>query len=309
MILAPLSLLLCLAAVPFKPAPPGQVTPYFPRPIVKKELTGKGLRELAILRNTIYARYGWDGYRKQWLRDYFHAQSWFKPNPDFHNADLSRLDHRNADTIGAYEASLDMNQLEAMQQAVLAKYHVSFHDLPHWKRADGSVIQACASPADAQPRGEDSPSRDCANAELYTLDPKMTVATLPLEARTELGLIQRAMGLYALDTDDHLADPKALDRLLQVADLRQLSERDLRILRNTIYARRGRPFASKELRHHFLRLGWYHPDPAYTEARLTPNDQRNIAMIKSVEAELGGQDPEDAQQRGKPVSEMYFGVA
>src|SRR4051794_17011842 len=46
-------------------------------------LEKKTLRELSILRNTIYARYGWDGYRKPWLRDYFHTQPWFKPNPKF----------------------------------------------------------------------------------------------------------------------------------------------------------------------------------------------------------------------------------
>src|SRR5437763_11226100 len=41
------------------------------------ELDKKSLRELSILRNTIYARLGWDGYRKPWLRDHFHAQPWF----------------------------------------------------------------------------------------------------------------------------------------------------------------------------------------------------------------------------------------
>ena len=297
MILAPLALALCLSAAPFTPAPPEQVGSFFTRPIARKELTGKGLRELAILRNTIYARYGWDGFRKQWLRDHFHAQPWFKPNPNFRYDQLSKLDHQNAHTIGAYEASLGKTQLEAMQQALLAKYRVSFHDLPHWKRADGTIIQACVPPADAQPYGEDTPSRDCANAELYTLDPKATLATLPLEARTELGLIQRAMGFFALDSDDHLADPKGLDGLLQVADLRQLSGRDLRILRNTIYARRGRPFKSTVLQEHFKRLDWYRPDPSYTDARLTPNDQRNVTLIKSVEEELGGPITDDEQQK------------
>ena len=47
----------------------------------KHPFDGKTLRELAIMRNTIYARYGWDGFRKQWLRDYFRAQKWFKAQP------------------------------------------------------------------------------------------------------------------------------------------------------------------------------------------------------------------------------------
>lgn len=37
-------------------------------------LDGKSLRELAILRNTIFARYGWSGFRKPWLREHFEKQ-------------------------------------------------------------------------------------------------------------------------------------------------------------------------------------------------------------------------------------------
>ena len=139
-------------------------------------------------------------------------------------------------------------------------------------------------------------------ADLVTVDSQGWGVTAPQEdrlaaARTELGLIQRAMGFFALDGDDHLADPTALDKLLKVDDLRQLSGRDLRILRNTLYARRGRPFKSPVLRDYFADKDWYHADPGYTDARLTKNDQRNIELIKSVEEELGGPITGDEQQK------------
>src|SRR4029079_14570377 len=54
----------------------------------------KSLRELSILRNTIYARYGWDGYRKPWLKAWFHSQPWFKPNPKFSYKLLSEADRK-----------------------------------------------------------------------------------------------------------------------------------------------------------------------------------------------------------------------
>ncbi|HZH76839.1 MAG TPA: YARHG domain-containing protein, partial [Archangium sp.] len=80
----------------------------------------------------------------------------------------------------------------------------------------------------------------------------------------------------------------SLDRVLSVAELRQLSLRDLRLLRNTIYARRGRPFKSKVLQAHFSAMSWYRKDEAYTDARLTANDKRNIDLIRAVENEFGG---------------------
>src|SRR5579871_6969556 len=107
------SLLVLLFALPaaaqFTPPPAESVTQYSAtllpctidrdgRTTVKCKgdlLENKTLRELSILRNTIYARYGWDGYRKPWLRDYFHAQTWFKANPKFSYKILTDVDRKN----------------------------------------------------------------------------------------------------------------------------------------------------------------------------------------------------------------------
>ncbi|MBS2030977.1 MAG: YARHG domain-containing protein [Deltaproteobacteria bacterium] len=295
-----LALSLCAAPAAFQPASPDQIPNYFNRPVTEIDLRGKGLRELAILRNTIYSRYGWDGYRKQWLHDYFHAQPWFKPNPDFKYTLLSKLDHDNAHAIAKHEAGLSRGELEKMELDLFKKYRVTFNDMPTWKLNDGKVVTTC-EPGERgglleQISGPQQ-SRDCLYANEYKRDPKSTLATIPSEARTELGLIQRAMGFFALDGDDHLADPNALDKLLKLGDLRQLSGRDLRILRNTIYARRGRPFKSPVLKDYFHDKDWYHEDAKYTDARLTDIDKRNVALIKSVEEELGGPVTDDEQQK------------
>jgi hypothetical protein len=97
-----------------------------------------------------------------------------------------------------------------------------------------------------------------------------------------------AEGHYATNEQQREPIEKALDQLLSVEDLRRLSLRDLRFLRNTIYARRGRPFKSAVLRAHFTATGWYHIDDGYNDAKLTKIDQRNIALIHSVENEFGG---------------------
>ncbi|WP_143177559.1 YARHG domain-containing protein [Cystobacter ferrugineus] len=111
---------------------------------------------------------------------------------------------------------------------------------------------------------------------------------LSAEERIELGLLSRAMGSFASDDASRGQMEKSLDEVLSLKDLRELSLRDLRLLRNTLYARRGRPFKSPLLQEHFARMPWYKPDPAYTDARLTKNDQRNAKLIQSVEKELGG---------------------
>jgi hypothetical protein len=238
----------------FVPAPAETVSGYFAQPmpcrierdpdIERTIVTCKGellekktLRELAILRNTIFARYGWGGFRKVWLREHFEKQPWFKVNPKFSYRQLSEADRKNAHFIAVREHAFTLTDLEMHKQDLLEK-------------------------------GEKN---------------------LSPEDRIELGLLARAMGQFALDDDKReKSESRSLDQLLRVDELRKLSLRDLRLLRNTIYARRGRPFKSQILQDHFKGMGWYKIDPAYSDRLLSKTDTRNISLIKSVENEFGG---------------------
>src|SRR5262245_25089010 len=51
---------------------------YYTREITQQDLDGRSLRELTLMRNTIYARAG-NRFRKKWLNDYFSAQPWYHP--------------------------------------------------------------------------------------------------------------------------------------------------------------------------------------------------------------------------------------
>jgi YARHG domain len=247
------------------------------RPIVACKgnlLDGKSLRELSILRNTIYARYGWDGYRKPWLRDHFHAQPWFKPNAKFTYKVLSDADRKNAHLIATREQGFTEIELRRMREDVYARYGKVWHDKPDGK---------CAA-------GDEDGSNDCyyRKQKWYRADAKFDEAKLSADDKVELGLLSRAMGSFALDDDTREKKEGGLGEALEVKALRQLSLRDLRLLRNTIYARHGRPFKSQILRDHFEGMTWYKVDAAYSDKKLSAVDTRNIALIKSVENEFGG---------------------
>lgn len=110
----------------------------------------------------------------------------------------------------------------------------------------------------------------------------------------ELSLLSIRLGKWYGEAKDSakvpspLEDPSLLEKLLNVKQLENLSRRDLSILRNTVYARRGRPFQSKDLRDYFSGTVWYKPAPSYSDALLTKIDRKNIKIIYSVEAQLGG---------------------
>ena len=207
---------------------------YYTRPITDDDLVGRSLRELSLMRNTIYARAG-NKFRKKWLNDYFSAQPWYHPLDKMDESKITALDRKNAEIIAKYDADIPRDELLEMQRRSL---------------------------------GSNTP-----------------------EDRIELHLVSMRMGKWAGSPNDDrtpLEDPTLLDKQISVDSLKDFSRRDLRLLRNLIYARRGRPFNSALLQDYFQSVDWYKPDPKYTDARLTPLDRRNINVILSVENSLGG---------------------
>ena len=261
-----------LPAMPSIPPPvapmPDDMAFYFTRPILLSDVDGKSLRALTLMRNTIYARAG-NPFRKRWLDAYFRAQPWYTPNARMDESRLSSLDRTNAAFVARYEAGLTRAVLGARLDA-FAERLKAHEELP-----DADLIEVVLLTRAA---GEDL-VQWAANGEV-TVPPR----------------------IHTLVEVTPLDDPKMLDRQLAVEDLRDLSKRDLRLLRNTVYARHGREFQSPTLQGYFARMEWYRPDPGFTDTRLSELDQRNVKLVQSVEDSIGGPMTEHEQQ----TAESWF---
>ena len=71
--------------------------------------------------------------------------------------------------------------------------------------------------------------------------------------------------------------PLYYDHPMESGDLNDRSSEELRLMRNTIYARAGREFKDPDLRDYFARQPWYRPTA--TPAKLSPVDEKNLARI------------------------------
>lgn len=73
----------------------------------------------------------------------------------------------------------------------------------------------------------------------------------------------------------------------EVEDLRRLirgmSAGDLRFVRNQIFAQHGRIFDDPELSDYFASQDWYHPDPDYSDSRLSAHDRAKIRFLLAEE--------------------------
>lgn len=215
---------------------------YYEGAIQPADLADRTLRELTLMRNTIYARVG-QSFRKPWIDRHFRQQPWYAPKDQPELGKLTPTDYENARTIVGHEQSISEADLKTIKARLLDR-----------KKAGG------ATPED--------------DIELELIAVRLGGWTGEPELRPE-------------DLSP-LADPTLLDALLSANQLATLSLRDMRMLRNTIYARRGRPFRSTLLQVYFDGMDWYTPDESYSDAKLTAIDRKNIRLISSVEKANGG---------------------
>jgi hypothetical protein len=239
------SSLLALPAWAGAPPGPSAAAPstsfYFSRALTVADLQGRTLRELSLMRNTIFARAG-NPFRKDWLNSYFRAQPWYRPAKHWDPKKISALDWQNAKLLATFEAGLKKADLKARVATIQAR-----------------IEAGKATPED------------------------------PIEMR----LLSARLGKWQAKTPppanrSPLEDPSMLDHQLTTAQLSNMSRRDLRLLRNTIYARHGYAFKSEMLSEYFWATEWYKEDPKFTSKRLSALDWRNVKLIKSVEKSLGG---------------------
>jgi YARHG domain len=217
---------------------------YYDRALTAADLDGRTLRELTIMRNTIYARAG-HKFRKKWLNDYFTAQPWYKPLAKDDDKKITATDRANAALIAKAEQAPRRADLQKRRDDVIARqraHKATAEDEIELTILNTRLGQWVSATAEAKPPSDVSP----------------------------------------------LEDPSQLDHVIELEQLANLSRRDLRLLRNTIYARHGREFKSPMLQAYFDNMDWYKRDPKFTDNKLSKIDTTNVRLIKSVEEANGG---------------------
>jgi hypothetical protein len=89
------------------------------------------------------------------------------------------------------------------------------------------------------------------------------------------------------DAGTRVTDPRR--QVLSPADLQGLSTDQLALVRNEIFARKGRYFKDPALRAYFEQFPWY--QPYAWDVPLNPVERANIDLIQSIEQSRGGRVP------------------
>lgn len=83
--------------------------------------------------------------------------------------------------------------------------------------------------------------------------------------------------------------PDAATRVYDNAELEAMSDHDLFVARNEIYARHGYVFETGELSEYFGSKSWYQPSDVFNEGEISEIERQNVSAILAIEQARGSQ--------------------
>lgn len=258
---------------------------YAKQKVTREQLKDIDLWSLKLLRGVVFGRHG-RIFKDRDIQGYLKEQTWYKPNPNFSNAMLNPNERENLDLIRELEAAqhdqIEAGDLRWWQTKEMTEEKLGSHSAGEWQvlRAEVEAVRG--------KRFEDDPWLQNYFEERYwyKADPGYDARQLTAMERKNLTAIdeaQRKQRRAAISPGDmeHFEN-----RLVTEAMLKGLSLHELRLLRNEIYARRGRQFKTEWLSQYFWSQPWYEAREDNKEPALSETEQKNIQTIVAYESKV-----------------------
>lgn len=262
------------------------------------ELRALPLADLQRIRAIIFGKHGRvfeDSTLQRWLV----TRPWYRPDTGFTNARLQPGERKNLDLVREAEAAkhtqIEPGDMRFYENRVITTAMLGTHSPQDWEILEAEVLANHGFVFETNGYYEESDDHSLSSSDLQPyFDARYWYQRRPEFESDQLSAIER----QNLDTIT-VAVTRQLGRklspgmmnLFQATSLTDtmlvnISIADLRLLRNEIYARHGRPFQTAWLAQHFRNYAWYAPRADYSDAELSANERANIALIARREERM-----------------------
>jgi hypothetical protein len=253
--------------------------------VAREQLKDLELWDLKLLRGVVFGRHG-RVFKDRDIQNYLKDQDWYKPDPNFQNSTLNDTERANLDLIRESEAAkhdqIEPGDLRWWQARAMKAENLGTHSAAEWHilRAEVEAVRG--------KRFDDEPwlQQYFEDRYWYRADPGYDARHLsPTERRnlTAIDDAQRKQRHAAISPGDmeHFENREVNEDLLH-----GLSLHELRLLRNEIYARRGRQFRTEWLSQYFWSQPWYDPREDNSEPELSAIEKKNVDIIVNYERKV-----------------------
>jgi hypothetical protein len=267
---------------------------YASKSVTTATLDSLPLITLQHIRGIIFGRHG-RIFEDTTLQHWLASRPWYHPDTSFTNASLWPREKENLDLVREAEAKkhtqIETGDMRFYQNRVITTAMLGTHSPQDWEVLEAEVLANHGFvfegdlDDDRQLQGDDL-QKYFDERYWYHPDPQFKAEELSPTERQNLD----TMALAVMKQNERAVSPGVMNLFqntaLTEAMLTNVNLADLRLLRNEIYARHGRPFATPWLADHFRSEPWYKPRSDYSDAELSPIERANIAVIAKREDEL-----------------------
>jgi hypothetical protein len=211
---------------------------------------------------------------QEWLQKYFDERYWYKRNLKYSPMVLTAVERKNLEKISekkvkVHNTAVSAGDMDKFQNALLTREllkDVSLNDLRMMRfefyARRGRRYKTPGFAGAFEWRDWYKPVKDQSKVKLNKIEEQNVALIEELEAEWR----------------EYLATEEITEEMLD-----GLYIEDLRVLRNELYARKGRVFKDKELQKYFTEQAWYKPNPDFKDEMLTEKEYKNLAVIRVAE--------------------------
>jgi hypothetical protein len=229
--------------------------------------------ELTILMAEIEAIHG-KTFNEEWLQKYFDERYWYKRSAAYDPATLTDIERKNIERLLTEKdkyrkAAISIGDMDNFQTVLLTEDKLAGLSILEL-RILREEFYARRGKKFAEPGIRDyfnwrdwyKPAKNQKTVKLTAIEQQNVDLLAAYEAK------QREKLSTELVTEETLGF---------------LFAEDLRVLRNEIYARRGRIFKDVNLQKYFESQAWYMPNPDFKDDMLNEIESKNLALIREAE--------------------------
>jgi hypothetical protein len=240
------------------------------------------LKELKLMRGLVFGRHGRIFIEPE-IQEYLNARKWYQPDDKFNNAMLNKIERQNLDLIREAEARkhsrVEPGDLRFYRDQLITREMLGKPTL-----AELHIMQAEIEAIHGK-RFDDEPSLQTYFEERYWYAPAARyepgkLSEIERKNMATLAGFQKTARNLKIAPGDMISFQ---NRLLTEDLFKGLSLHELRLIRNEIYARRGRQFKTFWIQDYFYGQSWYRPLEEFKEPELSEIEKRNIATIVAYE--------------------------
>jgi len=241
--------------------------------------------EPALLRGVICGKRG-RIFKDRRIQGFLDRQPWYKPDPDYSNAGLSRTEKDNLDLVRLREAELRNylapGDLRYWMDKKLPPDYVGYTTAGEWRIMIAEIEAIHGRKFDSEPWLQKY------FEERYWYEPKEDYSPEVLNAteRANLELLidrrneGRNIAVWVGDMDKFQNVPLTEDLL------KGLTLSELRLIRNEFFARNGYRFVVRGIAPHFEWREWYTPLEDQSKVVLNETEKKNVELIERIEKDI-----------------------